>query len=407
MLRNLSWPWRLFLVALAARFVAIALFFNPQSPELWEYEEIAANLLAGKGYLYTHFGTEYRSYTEPPYPFLVAFVYLVTGHSFLALAVVQALISALLAPVTYALGQQTVPRLSAILAGLLVAIHPGLIGYALKFHTLVLDSLFLALVLLATLRVAERQNLREAMIWGVAIGSCVLARPTVLGFLPLGLGWIFAGLPVRQAARFSALALAVATTVVSPWVIRNYAVHGGFVLTRTNPPFVFWLGNHPNATGSAISQKGTPLFDLAPPDFRDRVFSADELGQNQIFWEEAKRYIWNDPIGFVGRATKKFFYFWWFSPQAGFSYPKWQFRFYQTIYIFILLSAALGLVAVRRRNEPIKAPAIVLLLFFLLSISAFQSLFYVEGRHRLAVEGVLLVLSAHGLRSICFAPSRR
>jgi hypothetical protein len=281
-----------------------------------------------------------------------------------------------------------------------VVLHPGLIWYALKFHTLVLDSLFLTLVLIMTLKTRERSNRREATIWGVVIGGCVLARPPVIACLPLGVGWIFTRLPPRKAARLSALALGVAIIVISPWVIRNYAVHGTFILTRTNPPFVFWLGNHPDASGSAVSPEGVPLFDLAPPEFRARVFAADELGQNRIFWEEASRYVWSNPVAFLSRTAKKFFYFWWFSPRAGLLYPRWQFRIYQVFYIFVLLTAAAGLVAACRRPELVRTDALVLLLLFLLSVSVSQSFYYVEGRHRLAVEGVLLVLSGHGLGSL-------
>ena len=71
--------WR---VRLAALGVAMA---TGRFPEFWEYESLSRNLIDGKGFLYFHFGTDYRAYVEPLYPWLVTGVYLIAGDSTVAL----------------------------------------------------------------------------------------------------------------------------------------------------------------------------------------------------------------------------------------------------------------------------------------------------------------------------------
>jgi hypothetical protein len=70
----------LFLGALAVRLGALAVAMaTGRFPEFWEYEPLSRNLINGKGFLHFHFGTDYRAYVEPLYPWLVTGAYLVLG----------------------------------------------------------------------------------------------------------------------------------------------------------------------------------------------------------------------------------------------------------------------------------------------------------------------------------------
>jgi 4-amino-4-deoxy-L-arabinose transferase-like glycosyltransferase len=392
----------LFLGALAVRLAALGIAMaTGRFPEFWEYEPISRNLINGKGFLYFHFGTDYRAYVEPLYPWLVTGVYLITGHSTLALATVQCLISALVAVVVYEIGRRTFGHRAGVLAGTLVALHPGLAGYAWKFHPLVLDTLFISLVLLAVLRLVQEPAPGNAAVFGMALGGCVLTRPTILAFIPFALAWVTCRQRKRRGAAYAALGLVIAVAIVSPWVVRNYVVLGTFVLTRTNTGYVFWLGNHPGATGGATDASGNrSLFDAAPIELRQRILSTDEITQNRIFLSEALQHVRANPAAFVGRAMTKLYYFWWSAPYSGRGYPQWQLAFYRGFYIVTLVLAVLGLVFARRHRTRGQLDGVFLGLVLLVAISVVQSLFYVDARHRLAVEPVLMVFSGYGLASL-------
>ena len=49
-------------MALVPRLFVIFFLMAGRSPEVYEYETIVHNLLAGKGYMFPHLGTEYFSF---------------------------------------------------------------------------------------------------------------------------------------------------------------------------------------------------------------------------------------------------------------------------------------------------------------------------------------------------------
>jgi len=388
----------IFLFALAIRVVFVVLF----PLQLWEYETIANNILAGQGFIFSHFGgVIYRSYCEPLYPFISAVVYFLTHHSVFALGLVQAVFSSTIAVSVYFLARSLYGQRIALLAGILIALHPGLIIYTTRQHPLTFDALFISLTLLAVVKIYNKISWRNIVIGGLVSGLCILTRPTILSFLPLALIYIFVRKKMAwgKSIMYAVVFFAVTGSIFLPWTLRNYFVQDMFMLTRSNGPYVFWLGNNPNFSGSAMDKDGRSLFKSAPKDFQKKIERLDEIGQNNEFLKDAFAYIKKYPWGFIERTAKKFYYFWWFNPQVGMLYPKSWLYLYKLFYIFVLSGALVGIfIAFKERLFKYKGEA-VLMIFILLSISLLQSLFYIETRHRWAVEPILLIFTAKGVYS--------
>jgi len=373
------------------RVAAFLVLDRAHHPDLWESEAIARNLLAGRGFTYDFLGTTYRSYMEPLYPGLCAAVYALTGHSFLALGLVQAVLGTLLVGLVFVCGRRVASEGAGLWSAGLAAVHPGLIAYTTKFHPFVLDSLLLLAVLAAGLFFSGSRPLRSALVLGAAIGLCVLSRATVLVCLPVIGWWVWTRLDGRRLATL-ALAAGTAALVVAPWVARNHAVHGRFVLTRSGTALVFWLGNNPHRfSGSAATPAGDPLYEVIPEERRRQLRQLDELGQQELFLAEATAFVRARPLAFLQRWAVKLGYFWWQSPQAGRLYPAAWFRLYQAFYLLMMALVIAAVVIHRRRRET------WLLVGFCASIALVQSAYYIEGRHRLAIEPVLLLLAGQGL----------
>lgn len=383
-----------FLLALAIRVLVILLF----SPEFWEYESIASNLLSGKGFSFYHMGIIYRSYCEPFFPFFSACVYFLTHHNVFILELAQAFFSSLICVVVYFIGLRLYGQRVGFLAALLAAFHPGLIIYAVKLHPLTFDALFISFSLLAMIIAAAKLNLRNATLAGLAGGICVMSRPTILLFLPLAMIFILIQnkLGFKKGAGYFFAFAAFCGIIILPWVLRNYAVQGQFMLTRSNTPYVFWLGNNPNFSGSAFTKDGKGVFELAPSALMAKLATLDEVGQNKEFLNAALTHVKQYPLGFIIRTVKKFYYFWWFTPQAGLLYPGIWLILYKMFYILIFASAVWGLYLTFKVRDFGRLNELSIILLALLSISAVQSLFYIETRHRWGVEPVLLVFSAKG-----------
>ena len=157
----------------------------------------------------------------------------------------------------------------------------------------------------------------------------------------------------RLAVAGVAVFLGAATLVVLPWTLRNYVVLHRFVFITTDTAELFWRGNNPIATGSALLLSGRPVFAGAPEAFRREILTRDELGQADLFREASRAYMHEQPAAFATGAVY-----------------AWQ------------------------RADRVGRQRLVLVLAVLASLSTAQSLFYVEVRHRWAVEPLLGIFLA-------------
>ena len=365
---------RKWLLAIAALAFLLRLAYAAASgalahPQVWEQEQIATNLLERHAFIFEYADTTYRAYCEPMYPFVAAAVYFVTGHSRTAMVLLQIVVAAFAVWLTGLLAESaTGMRAAGPVAALLMAIHPGFIRYSSVLHPLTFDTLFFVAAALALVT-------RRWLAAGALIGLGVLTRPTIL-------------LLTLFQRRIAAVLITIA--IVAPWTIRNAVVLHEFVLTRSGTGFVFWLGNNPNATGSAVDVRGRPLLEAAPLPFQARIYAADELARDRIFRDAAWAYIAANPTAAIGRIAQRLVYFWWFSPEWGAQYSATQKIVYRLWWSFLLLLIVAGATIARRRE-------LWLLVAMALLVSLAQSVYYVEGRHRLAIEPLLLPMAALSL----------
>ncbi len=385
------------------RLAALAVAYGTQRfPEFWEYDIVARNLLAGRGLRYTWLGIDRQAYAEPIYPFVVAVVYRLTDFNVWALGIFHCAVSAVLAPVTYMFASRTFGQRAGLAAGALIVIHPGLAGYAPKFHPLTFDALAIALVAFTLLRLLDTADWPSTVLFGLATGLCVLARPTILVFVAAVAVWLARYRWRRPVFRYFVFGLIVAAAVILPWVIRNYVAVGAVVLSRSHAGFNFWLGNHPGATGGEGDPRdlsgSRSLFEAAPADFRQRVLAErDEVAQNRVFVTEAIHYITEKPLDFVARTTMKFAYFWWFPPYFGKRYGTFEDAVYRAFYLGLVALAGAALVRMYREPALGHTDGVRLAILLPVSMALAHALFVVQGRHRLAVETMLVVFSGHGV----------
>lgn len=369
-------------------------------PELYEYEQIAVNLLTKYTFVCHRLGSLYYSLVPPLYPFLSAGVYLLSNYSHLAMLLVQIVLTSLLCVIVYSIGKDIFDKKIGIISGILCIFHPGLIIYSImKIHELSLVSFMFSLLILTILKFGNNITYRKSLMIGFIIGLTLLTRASVVLFIPLFLIWLYSN-DVFKAKRdylyHSLFILFISIVVIFPWIVRNYLIHDKFVFMQT-PSVDFWVGNNINATGSNYLKDGRTVLEAMPKDFISKIYTADELAKDKIFKEEVYKFIVEHPYKFIFLFFKKLYYFWWFSPQSGIKYPHSYFAIYKIFYSLVLFFAIWGAIFIlKSREQRIKRKAYLLLLFFL-TISIMQSLFYVEGRHRWAIEPLLLIFSASGL----------
>lgn len=385
-----------------SRLALILLTQSHQHPLLWESEEIANNLLEGRGFIYFHLGTTYRSFNQPLVSFLQAGVYALTHHSHWAMLLVQAFFSALLCVTVFCIARRLATPTTGLISAALVGLHPGLAYYdAFQVVPLSFDAWIFALILLALLNVWEKPTPLRLLGAGILMGISALSRGTALLFLLPALAWLawVRRSPWPTALRHGAILSIGIALMVLPWVARNSLVHQRFIpWINSTTGELFWRGNNPNASGSGIAASGRSILEEAPPEFLAKISRLDELGQKAAFEQEALSYIRKDPGAFVRRTLMKFVQFWGGSPQRGIRYPTSFRRIYNGYYcVIVLLGWVGGLGLLRKPPTPWTRGGLLLLVLFAITVSGTHSLFYVEGRHRWALEPLMLILTSAGI----------
>lgn len=381
--------------------IAMYLLLGHNQPQLFEYEQIAVNLLTKHTFVCHRLGSAYYSLVPPLYPLLCAATYLITNYSHLAMLLVQITLVSLTCVIVYLIGSEIFNKKVGMISAVLCIFHPGLIICSTtKIHELSLVAFMFSLLILTILKFEKNLNYKKCVIIGILIGACMLTRASIILFIPLFLFWLLfnknIGRRIRDRCSKSFLIIIITGIVILPWVVRNYYVHHKFVFMQT-PSIDIWVGNNINATGSNYSTDGKTVLRTMSRDFIDKIYAADELTKDKIFREEAYQFVKNHPYKFVNFFFKKLYYFWWFSPQTGLLYPHIYLIIYKVLYSIIFFSAAYGIVLSLILEDLRVKRKIYLLLLFFLAISVLQSIFYVEGRHRWAIEPILLVFTAQGL----------
>lgn len=386
----------LIFLAFILRIFAIIILGRHINPELWEYDDIAINLIQQKAYVIKHLNTVYRSFGYPFYSFFSAFFHLLTKRNYLALEIIQIILSVASCFLIYLIAKRIFNKKVALLSLFMTATHPGLIVYTTKIHELTLVVFFVLLIFLLITSL-NYDKIRNNIIIGILMGVGILTRPSIIFFVPLYFIYLWLS---RQKLRniFKAWLITslAAFLLILPWTLRNYNLHKRWIFITTNSAEHFWRGNNALASGSSLTRDGLSILEASPKDLREQIYKMNEIEQYDFFHRETFRFIKSNPLFFIKMVFKKFFYFWWFSPQAGKTYPAlWSF-IYKSYYGTVLLFFIIGFYLTVSKRKGTSKAAIVLVLSLFISISLLHSFFYIEIRHRWAIEALMLIFSAYG-----------
>jgi hypothetical protein len=385
--------------ALLARLAGAQMVPNEVLARLWEYEDVALSLLKGNGFVYYMRDTPQFAVVHPLYPVICAAVYWLVGHSSLvAMQVVQGAAVVSAAWLAFQMGAALAGRHAGLLAAAGLTLHPALLVFSLRRHSLWFDALLFLATLLATYRLRSSPTTRGIAMLGVLFGISMLFRSTISVFMVFACAWLVWqwDTPVRRSLGRAAIIVGVALLIVSPWLIRNAVVFQrpvGFVSTGG---YNLWIGNNPSTTGGALAADGRGM-DATDPALAASLRGLDEMEQQDVYRGVALGYISRHPGTALMNYTRKFWSFLFWSDQMGAWYPAWFRVPYQAFYLVLLAFALLGGYRLAGAGH---GPAVILLAGFVLSVGIVQSVYFVEGRHRWGVESALIVLAACGIEHL-------
>jgi len=278
-------------LAILARAGAVLVLDSPHTPRsTYEHGEIAANLVAGRGFsmkFLGHFGP--TSQQAPIYPLLVAGAYLAGGtetpRALFVLEMGQAILGGILVLGVMRLAWEVAPerREIRILAGLVSAVHPTLVYAATHVQVVTLAATWLVWALALSYRAGRTGRTTDVLGSGVVLGLMILTDPILaLAFPALGLGMVIAepacAATVVRLCRIGAMGL-IAGVVIAPWIVRNAGIHGEFVAIKSTFGYAFWQGNCRLSEGTDKVVRGSVERALADPQATTGL-----AGLNQSLW---------------------------------------------------------------------------------------------------------------------------
>ena len=285
----------------------------------WEMGRIARSIATGQGFSSpTDLPTGPSAWAPPVYPYLLAGVFKLFGiYSNLSAWIILAfnsIFSALTCLTLYRIAE----RIYGVTVARATAWTWALFPYAIYWPVRVvwemsLSAYLLSLALLLTFRMADAPSRPRMWIgFGLLWGLLALTNTAVLSLLPFCLLYLLWRLPRKSQLVGTAMCLVAAGLLVSPWLVRNYAVFGKFVFVRDNLPLELHMANNDRSDG--LWTRGEH-----PGNDPDAMLRFQELGETRFMAEKQQQlrdFIRDHPREFLGFTLERTIYFWIGPPQA-------------------------------------------------------------------------------------------
>jgi hypothetical protein len=310
-------------VALALRVgLVLAVATEHDAPVTYEHGAIAKNLLAGRGFSVWFLGSEGPTSQQAPlYPLMLAGLYRLFGvesrEAILAMQLLQSAAGAATALCVCWLGWSLVPARRSVgwLAGWGAALYPTHIYMATHIQVVTWAALVMTLLTAVVLMPGQTRSLWRGFVAGLLAGVLLLLDPILAVVLPV----LALGLSMREGERerggegkrkkcgrfaerrfMPAAAMTLtALAVISPWLWRNYAVHGEVVFVKSTFGYAFWQGNNPLSWGT----------DKVPKPSAEalrRQHDGTLAGIDKALWEARHETVYIDDVLLKPGGYRKF-----------------------------------------------------------------------------------------------------
>ncbi|MCM8778071.1 MAG: glycosyltransferase family 39 protein [Candidatus Omnitrophica bacterium] len=356
-----------FLLALLLRIGFILTLDN--TVDVWGdwWDELGWKIATGQGFWvnnpYFSYGPKFYSWRAPGFPFFLAGIYKISGHSYFAAKIGLAVLNALSCFFLFLLASEVLKsKIAGFWCALIYTFYPPSIFWTGYLVPVTLEAFLFLLVSLSLIKGRVGKKIFPFIIGGLFTGIGILIRSIFLVFMPAVFLWLILTDRKHLFVKFFSYGISVFITI-SPWIIRNYIIHKAFVLASTEGGIVCYIANNEKSIYQP-SGYWDPTGNYEESVIQ-KIKGLSEVETDRLFYREAFRFIRTHPDIYWKLVKDRFFRFWRLTPHT-FSGPGESYKSYHTkialitnLPIFIL--AGFGfLFSLRRWND--------FLLFYLLII---------------------------------------
>lgn len=301
-----STVWAIVIAALLLRIAFVVGYaqFPPLQGDDGGYDRAGQALANGEGYQHRFVGPAGVVTHEPLlafgplYPTFLAGVYLLLGHSIIAVKLIHVFLGAAVVFFVFRIARAAFDDRTALLAAALAAFHPALIIYT---GMLLTETLFALLITVAVWGAMTALQSQAGAVWaraGILLGLSALLRSEALAMIILAVGVVlWYGEPLRKARNLLILGMALAVTI-GVWTVRNYLVFNELILVSSNGGQV-WL--------STTEWQEWP-YNEEP--FKSLVKGLNGIQRSHVLQAEGIKNILNDPLQYLRLCIRRLGAFW-------------------------------------------------------------------------------------------------
>jgi 4-amino-4-deoxy-L-arabinose transferase-like glycosyltransferase len=347
-----------------------------------EYDALGLSIASGSGYL---FNESPRPFRAPGYPFFLAAVYALFGHSYAAVKVAQSLLGALTCLIVFLIGERLFGRRVGVIAAAIAVAYPYLVVYT---GLLLSETLFVflsTLLLYVLVRVREHCTAGRLTLAGLILGMMNLTRPValLLSVLLFFWGWVEFGTK-KQAAAIAGMMTVWMMVPILPWAARNYLVTHSFVLVSDHS----WLTLN-GSNNRRILQNPEAIGGWWPDEQHESLATPE--AHRSAYLAFLKHYLAHEPMELVRLEFHKFKRFWNIFPKTTLRDGVISFFSYGLLLPLFITGMILS------RQLP-QTPWILFVWIVYFTLMAL--IFFGSTRFRLPVEPVIILFGALALERL-------
>jgi len=277
---------------------------------------------------------------EPVYPFFLSFLLFLFKKNILLIQITQALIYALTCLVIFKIYYMCFDKKIAFIGAIVFALFPTIPSYTPYLLTEVLFTFLLAVSILGLMNAFKYDSLRWFFYTGLTIGAATLCRAVLMLFFIFIILAIFLyyfrkdkKILNPKVLKASIILLLGYFLIVTPWILRNYAIFGKPSITLRGYSTTYTRAVKVNLSGKELKMYTAYCFSeyLASKLYPDHNFSSTSKGyfyqpaasrykefsalglsseeQDRKFKEETLFLIHSHPVKFIGMGFFEFFKF--------------------------------------------------------------------------------------------------
>lgn len=405
------------LVALGVRLFFMYALESYIIPNDWafgyETGRIASAIAAGQGFSSPFPEPTGPTALVPPlYPYFLALIFRLFGIYSTASAIViltlHCVISALTVIPIYFIGKNLFGKPVGYITAAVFALHPAPVWYAINaiWDTTIFTFLSMMLMLWL-LHLPPGLNHKNGAVFGFFMGILILVKSVIAAFYPFMLIWLFLRSPAELKKKAASLGIICVITFLTlvPWLMRNYAVFGKFML-RSNLGLELSLENCQETWDALEAGAKSDVFIQRHPTINLGEFlvykSLGEVSYMNLCLDKALTFIRENPEKYLTLTRRRISAFW-----LGYWDRKDEWRgnlrflfsvsgFKKLFLISPLPFMLLGIVSGLKRD--VRNISVPLAYIFFLPITYYLT--HSAARFRFPIEPMILVLAVYGCLSL-------